>query len=180
MTCSVRRDHGRFVPRHLGQLQCSPARRQSAKSVDLSPGCPSPSGLLVNCMSRHPTSYCLFRAYAGLTLLLAHVALGDDLAWNAEGAARFLSNRQQAWLDFTVKRAEKRGQSQNAACASCHTVLPSLLAEPAIEQALGRQEPSPYAIIFEDRIRDRVMRPEVPQNARFGYLRSAEPIIYAL
>jgi hypothetical protein len=116
----------------------------------------------------------------GFTLLLARVALGEELTWNSQGAARFLSNRQQAWLDFTVKRAEKRGQSQNAACASCHTVLPSLLAEPAIEQALGRQEPSPYAIVFVDRIRDRVMRPDAPQNARFGYLKSAEPIIYAL
>jgi hypothetical protein len=117
---------------------------------------------------------------AGLTLLLAHVAQAEDLPWNAEGAARFLSSRQQAWLDFTVKRAEKRGQSQNAACASCHTVLPTLLAEPAIDQALGRQEPTPYAIVYEDRIRDRVMRPDAAENARFGYLHSAEPIIYAL
>jgi hypothetical protein len=117
---------------------------------------------------------------AGLALLLPRGAWGEELIWNSQGAARFLSNREQAWLDFTVKRAEKRGQSQNAACASCHTVLPSLLAEPAMEQALGRQERSPYTIIFVDRIRDKVMRPEVPQNARFGYLRSAEPIIYAL
>ncbi len=117
---------------------------------------------------------------AGLTPLLAHVALGDELNWNTQGAARFLSSRQQAWLDFTVKRAEKRGQSQNAACASCHTVLPSLLAEPAIEQALGREERSPYTMVFVDRIRDKVMRPDAPQNARFGYLKSAEPIIYAL
>jgi squalene-hopene/tetraprenyl-beta-curcumene cyclase len=117
---------------------------------------------------------------AGLALLLPHEALGEELTWNTQGAARFLSNREHAWLEFTIKRAEKRGQSQNAACASCHTVLPSLLAEPAMERALGRQEPSPYTIIFLDRIRDKVMRPEAPQNARFGYLRSAEPIIYAL
>ncbi|HXQ81785.1 MAG TPA: hypothetical protein VN775_10755 [Opitutaceae bacterium] len=39
---------------------------------------------------------------------------------------------------------------------------------------------SPYAVIFTDRIRDKVMRPDAPQNVRIGYLRSAEPIIYAL
>ena len=66
------------------------------------------------------------------------------------------------------------------ACASCHTVLPDLLAAPALARTLGLSVPSPFAVVMTDRVRDKVMRPDAVQNKRIGYLRSAEPVIYAL
>jgi len=121
-----------------------------------------------------------FALCAGLGVLAASQTLADDLAWNPQAAGQYLRNRQQAWLDFTAKRAENRHQPQNMACASCHTVLPDLLAAPALARALGTPGPTPFDVVFTDRIRDKVMRPDAPQNARFGYLHSAEPIISAL
>jgi hypothetical protein len=117
---------------------------------------------------------------AGLALVAANQAFPDDPAWDPQAAERFLQDRQHAWLDFTAKRAEERHQPQNVACASCHTVLPGLMAETALARTLGSQGPSAFEVVLTDRIRDKVMRPDEPQNARFGYLRSAEPIIYAL
>lgn len=117
---------------------------------------------------------------AGLLLLAANKTLADDLSWNPQAAERYLHEREHAWLDFTTKRAQERHQPQNVACASCHTVLPSLMAEPALARTLGYKGPNALEVVLTDRVRDKVMRPDEPQNARFGYLRSAEPIIYAL
>jgi hypothetical protein len=122
----------------------------------------------------------LFALCAGLGCAVPNQALADARSWNPQAAARYLRDRQHAWLDFTAKRAENRHEPQTVACASCHTVLPDLLAEPALAQTLGSSGPSPYEVVLTDRIRDKVMRPDAPQNVRIGYLRSAEPIIYAL
>jgi squalene-hopene/tetraprenyl-beta-curcumene cyclase len=114
---------------------------------------------------------------AGIGLAGTNQALADDLSWNPQAAGRYLESRQQAWMEFTAKRSH---QPQNMACTSCHTVLPDLLAGPALARTLGETVPSPFSVVMTDRVRDKVMRPDAPQNRRIGYLRSAEPIIYAL
>jgi squalene-hopene/tetraprenyl-beta-curcumene cyclase len=106
--------------------------------------------------------------------------LAQEIPWNPQAAGQFLEDRQRAWVDFTEKRAEHRHEPQTVACASCHTVIPDLLAGPALARTLGESVPRASAVVLTDRVRDKVMRPEARENKRIGYLNSAEPIIYAL
>jgi squalene-hopene/tetraprenyl-beta-curcumene cyclase len=68
----------------------------------------------------------------------AAVVADDEQGWRADDAARYLDEREQAWFAF-----DSRGQGANrSTCVSCHTVLPYLLARPALHSLVGTAMPS--------------------------------------
>lgn len=79
-----------------------------------------------------------------------HVAPGPG-GWSREGAATYLDDRMDVW--FTTVTKLRTGQGE-AACVSCHTVVPYALARPALRRAMHVRPPTPQ----EARLLDGVMR----------------------
>src|SRR2546426_5255328 len=61
----------------------------------------------------------------------------DDRAapagWDREGAARYLDERMEVWFANAKKLRTGEGETS---CVSCHTVVPYVLARPALRQAM--------------------------------------------
>ncbi len=70
--------------------------------------------------------------------------------WSPELAAQYLDARQKAWF------AWKPALSPEGPCVSCHTGMTYLLARPALRQALGEGQPTPYELGLLDRLRANV------------------------
>lgn len=67
-------------------------------------------------------------------------AQSDDerSAWNAEAASAYLDERATGWFAF-----DGRGEgATRSTCVSCHTVLPYLLARPALRRVVGTTMPT--------------------------------------
>src|SRR2546430_17622804 len=82
------------------------------------------------------------------TLLLGLPARGVDpqespagrSGWNRESAARYLDEQMDAWLARAKQLQTGQGK---AACVSCHTTLPYVLARPALRRAMHVSRPTP-------------------------------------
>lgn len=63
---------------------------------------------------------------------------GVSRDWQIEAAGRYLDERQSAWFDF-----DGRGEgAMRTTCVSCHSVLPYLLARPALHRLRGESAPA--------------------------------------
>lgn len=59
-------------------------------------------------------------------------------AWQPEAAGKYLDERENAWFDF-----DSRGEgATRSTCVSCHSVLPYLLARPALRKIAGGADPT--------------------------------------
>src|SRR5438445_11340608 len=90
------------------------------------------------------------------TLLLGLTARGVDpqespagrSGWNRESAARYLDEQMDAWLARAKQLQTGQGK---AACVSCHTTLPYVLARPALRRAMHVSRPTPQEVrVLED------------------------------
>ena len=72
-------------------------------------------------------------------------------AWDKEAAAKFLDDRMDLWFDQARKLRTGRGTTS---CVSCHTVVPHVLARPALRKAAGVSQPTPQeAKLLEETLR---------------------------
>jgi squalene-hopene/tetraprenyl-beta-curcumene cyclase len=74
-------------------------------------------------------------------------------AWDAGSAAKYLDARMDAW--WTNAKVLKTGDTE-ARCISCHTVVPYVLARPALRRTLGQTTPTPHEARILDTVRSRV------------------------
>src|SRR5216110_1364588 len=90
------------------------------------------------------------------TLLLVFTARGVDPhesptgrgGWNREGAAKYLDEQMDTWLARAKQLQTGQGK---AACVSCHTTLPYVLARPALRRAMHVSRPTPQEVrVLED------------------------------
>lgn len=77
----------------------------------------------------------LLGATAGVVAQTAAAGPG----WNREAAAQYLDERMDVWFATTKKLATGQGE---ATCVSCHTVVPYVLARPALRRALRAPAPT--------------------------------------
>jgi len=71
----------------------------------------------------------------------------DDRAapagWDREGAARYLDERMEVWFANAKKLRTGEGET---ACVSCHTVVPYVLARPALRRAMRVSTETPLEL----------------------------------
>jgi len=78
--------------------------------------------------------------FAGLSPLSP--GSGDSSGWSASAAAKYLDERQKAWMEF---ESAARGQGENrTSCVSCHTALTYALARPVLRRLTGETTPTEY------------------------------------
>jgi hypothetical protein len=73
--------------------------------------------------------------------------------WDREKAAQYLDDRMDLWFAKATKLKTGEGQTS---CISCHTVVPYLLARPALRKAMGVNSPTPQETKLLDEITQRV------------------------
>lgn len=62
----------------------------------------------------------------------------DELGWRPEAAGRYLDERATGWFAF-----DSRGEGvTRSTCVSCHTILPYILARPALRKLTGALAPT--------------------------------------
>jgi squalene-hopene/tetraprenyl-beta-curcumene cyclase len=62
--------------------------------------------------------------------------------WNPGEAAKYLDEREKTWLEFkSAKRGEGAGQTT---CVSCHSVLPYVMARPALRKITKTETPTEH------------------------------------
>ncbi len=66
---------------------------------------------------------------------ILHGANGETPAWNQQAAANWLDTRALTWFEF--ERAHRGQEATRTSCVSCHTVLPFMLARPALGKHLN-------------------------------------------
>lgn len=72
--------------------------------------------------------------------------------WQTEAAGKYLDERENAWFDF-----DSRGEgATRSTCVSCHSVLPYLLARPALRKIAGGSEPTEQEAKLLEQTRMRV------------------------
>ena len=60
--------------------------------------------------------------------------------WDKKEAAKYLDDRMDLWF----RKADKLRTGQGVtSCVSCHTVIPYVMARPALRKALGENQPAP-------------------------------------
>jgi squalene-hopene/tetraprenyl-beta-curcumene cyclase len=90
-------------------------------------------------------------AVALVGLFSAHHSLASQPDWDRPAAAKYLDDRLDLWLSRASSLPTSEGK---AACVSCHTVVPYLLARPALRKAMQIPEPT----LPENRLLDNVKR----------------------
>jgi squalene-hopene/tetraprenyl-beta-curcumene cyclase len=95
------------------------------------------AGCLVSC-SRDETKSL---GYEEEKAVIAHVddpGAGASTIWNAKSAAAYLDQREIWWMKWP--RSER---DHGTFCVSCHTVVPYIIARPALRKALAEDSPTP-------------------------------------
>jgi squalene-hopene/tetraprenyl-beta-curcumene cyclase len=82
-------------------------------------------------------------------VLMSAVAVQRSLAdWDRAAAAQYLDDRMNLWFSRATQLQTGDGQ---VTCLSCHTVVPYMLARPALRQAMQTPEPTaPEARLLEN------------------------------
>ena len=81
----------------------------------------------------------------------AQRSLAGQSDWDRPAAARYLDDRINLWF---VRATQLRAGEGKVTCVSCHTVVPYLLARPALRKAMQITEPTSQ----ETRLLDNVTR----------------------
>jgi hypothetical protein len=76
-----------------------------------------------------------------------------DVAWDRDGAAKYLDDRMDFW--FAKAKKLRTGQSETA-CVSCHTTIPYMLARPALRHAMRVNNPTSQESRILDEAKQRV------------------------
>jgi hypothetical protein len=63
----------------------------------------------------------------------ARCSLAGQSDWDRPAAAKYLDDRISLWF---VRAKQLRAGEGNVTCVSCHTVIPYLLARPALRKAM--------------------------------------------
>jgi len=72
-------------------------------------------------------------------------------AWDKVKAAKYLDDRMDLWF---VKAKKLRTGQETTSCISCHTVVPYVMARPALRTAVGVSQPTPQ----EAKLLDQTLR----------------------
>ena len=84
----------------------------------------------------------LIAVLAGLTAgVVAAQSPAARPGWNREAAAGYLDARMDAW--FASGKPLRTGEGGEVTCVSCHTVVPYVLARPALRRAMRVTAPTP-------------------------------------
>src|SRR5260370_16721645 len=70
--------------------------------------------------------------------VVAHAGKQASTIWNAKSAAAYLDQREIWWMKWP--RSER---DRGTFCVSCHTVVPYIIARPALRKALAEDSPTP-------------------------------------
>jgi hypothetical protein len=91
------------------------------------------------------TSILIMMVVGGATVPEAKAqAIPDgESGWDREAAARYLDDRINLWFERATEL--KTGQGKTS-CISCHTVVPYLLARPALRKAMQIGYPTPQEV----------------------------------
>ncbi len=94
-------------------------------------------GFLVAC-SRQDTKAPSYENETAIVARADHRDAKASFTWEAKSAAVYLDQRETWWVNWP---GAKRDHS--TFCVSCHTVLPYIIARPALRKALAEDGPSP-------------------------------------
>ena len=98
----------------------------------------------------------------------------DPSGWNASAAAKYLDQRQRAWMEF---EPAARGQGENrTSCVSCHTALPYALARPVLRRLTGETRPTEYEEKRVTETKKRVANWAALDTPEFGLLYDFEEV----
>src|ERR1041385_7036185 len=78
-------------------------------------------------------------AGAAVSRATAEAASDRQTGWDREAAAQYLDDRIDLWFQ---RASELRTGDGKTTCISCHTVVPYLLARPALRQAMHAVNPT--------------------------------------
>lgn len=73
--------------------------------------------------------------------------------WDIVKAAQYLDDRMELWFSKATQLQTDQGKT---ACVSCHTVVPYVLARPALRRAMGVSNPTPQEVKLLDETLRRV------------------------
>lgn len=109
---------------------------------------------------------CFVLAYFTPLLCLGQVAGESDSAkdWQPLAASNYLDLRESAWFAF-----DSRGEGKTrSTCVSCHSVLPYMLARPALRTLVGADTPTEQEMKLLAQTRMRVENWSKLDSAAFG------------
>ncbi len=112
--------------------------------------------------------------------VIAHRGLAGQLDWDRPAAAKYLDERIDLWFGRATQLQTGEGK---LACISCHTVVPYLLARPALRKAMQITAPTSQEARLLDNITRRVeacwSRASM-SDAKHGGERGTEEVLTAL
>jgi len=110
----------------------------------------------------------------------AQRSLAGQSDWDQPAAAKYLDDRINLWFGRATQLQTGEGQ---VACASCHTVVPYLLARPALRKAMQITEPTSQEARLLDNITRRVetcLNRASMSDAKHGGQHGTEEVLNAL
>jgi squalene-hopene/tetraprenyl-beta-curcumene cyclase len=118
--------------------------------------------------------------FAVIAAAAAQPGVAGQSDWDRSGAAGYLDDRADLWL---ARARQLQAGEGKAACVSCHTVVPYLLARPALRKAMHIQEPTTQESRLLDNITRRVgtwLYGGTMSDAQHGGERGTEEVLNAL
>lgn len=102
------------------------------------------------------------------SLIPTALAWADDAspAWKKGEAAKYLDERANVWFSFTA--ADRGEGATKTTCVSCHTLLPIVLARPALRKVTGVSEATEFEKRFLDQRRQRVQKWKELDSPKIG------------
>src|SRR5439155_24978929 len=133
-------------------------------------------------LTRLSTSILITMMVGGATVpkAMAQVISDGQAGWDREAAAQYLDDRIDLWFERATQL--KTGQGKTS-CVSCHTVVPYLLARPALRKAMQRAQPTQQEVKLLKEIAQRVETypdHESLSDAKHGGERGTEAVLNAL
>ena len=133
-------------------------------------------------LTRLSTSILITMMVGGATVpkAMAQVISDGQSGWDREAAAQYLDDRIDLWFERATQL--KTGQGKTS-CVSCHTVVPYLLARPALRKAMQRAQPTQQEVKLLKEIAQRVETypdHESLSDAKHGGERGTEAVLNAL
>src|SRR2546425_943181 len=119
-------------------------------------------------------------AFASVPEAKAEAIPDGQSGWDREAAARYLDDRINLWVESATELRTGEGKTS---CISCHTVVPYLLARPALRKAMQRGDPTQQEVKLLKEIAQRVETypdHESLSDAKHGGERGTEAVLNAL
>src|SRR5512136_2980697 len=110
----------------------------------------------------------------------AQRSLAGQSDWDRPAAAKYLDDRINLWF---VRATQLRAGEGKVTCVSCHTVVPYLLARPALRKAMRITEPTSLEARLLDNVTRRAetwLNGASMSDAKHGGQRGTEEVLNAL